>query len=85
MSFNSTVGAGAVSGFLDGGSVAGFEVEAVLSAFSGVFALVLDDFYDIVFVDPTKLRYLPFFAFKFIMSFIGKIKMPVLGNANFYL
>ena len=50
MSFNSTVGAGAVSGFLDGGSVAGFEVEAVLSAFSGVFALVLDDFYDIVFV-----------------------------------
>jgi hypothetical protein len=40
--------------------------------------------YDIVFVDPTKPR-LPFFLFKFVMSFLGKIKMPVLGNASLYL
>ena len=41
-------------------------------------------FYDIVFVDPTKPR-LPFWLFKFVVSFLSKVKMPVLGDASLYL
>ena len=40
--------------------------------------------YDIFFVDPTQLKFLPFRIFKFIVSFLFKIKMPVLGNASLY-
>ena len=49
LGLNSAIGARAVSGFLDGGSVAGFEVEAVLTSFWGVFALILGDF-DVIVV-----------------------------------
>ena len=42
------------------------------------------DLYEIFYVDPRKFR-IPYFLFRFMCSFLEKIKMPVLGNASLYL
>lgn len=40
--------------------------------------------YDITFVNPLEPR-IPFSIFKFIVSFLFKVKMPVLGDASLYV
>jgi len=41
-------------------------------------------FYDIAHVDPTKFR-IPYTIFNFLVSYLIKIKMPVLGDASLYI
>lgn len=41
-------------------------------------------FYDIAYVNPQETR-LPFRLFSFLVSFLFKMKMPVLGDASLYV